>query len=58
MYQAFIFSEKNGDAGIDFADSERYEHVGLGRGIGAWGFICGEMSQELWARVLSGLTRL
>ena len=31
MYQAFIFSKENGDAGIDFADSEGYEHVGLGR---------------------------
>ena len=46
MYEAFIFSEENGDAGIDFADSEGYEH------LGAWGFICVEVSQELWARVL------
>ena len=58
VYQAFIFSEKNGDAGIDFADSEGYEHFGLVREIGAWGFICVKVSQELWARVLSRFTRL
>ena len=58
MYQAFIFSKEDGDAGIDFADSEGYEHVGLMRRLGAWGFICVEVSQEPWARVLSGFTRL
>ena len=57
-YQSFIFSEENGDAGIDFADSEGYEHFGLGRGIGAWGFICVEVSPELWARVLSGFNSI
>ena len=30
-YQTFIFSEENGDAGIDFADSEGYEHLGWER---------------------------
>ena len=57
-YEAFIFSKENGDAGIDFADSEGYEHFRLGKGIEAWGSICVEVSQEPWARVLSGFTRL
>ena len=57
MYQAFIFSKENGDAGIDFADSEGYEHVVLWGRIGACGLIC-VVSKERWARVLSGFTRL
>lgn len=40
MYEALILSKENGDAGIDFADSKGYEHFGLRRGIGAWGFVC------------------
>ena len=48
MYEALIFSEENGDAGINFADSKGYEHFGLGRGIGAWGSICVEVSGQLW----------
>ena len=35
MYEAFIFCEENGDAGIYFADSKGYEHVWLGEAIGA-----------------------
>ena len=48
MYEALIFSEENGDAGINFADSKGYEHFELGGRIGAWGFICVEVSEQLW----------
>lgn len=47
MYEAFIFSEENGDAGIDFADSKGYEHFGLGGGIGAWIFVCVGVARAL-----------
>ena len=30
MYEALIFSEENGDTGIDFADSKGDEHLGWG----------------------------
>ena len=55
MYEALIFSEENGDAGINFADSKGYEHFELGGRIGTWDFICVEVSEQLClARVLWG----
>ena len=31
--KALILCKKDGNTGIDFADSERNEHIGLGRGV-------------------------
>ena len=55
IYEALIFSEENGDAGIDFADSKGYEHLWLEKGIGAWGLNCVEVSEELWQGCIGAL---
>ena len=31
--KALILCKKDGTPGVDFADSERDEHIGLGRGV-------------------------